>query len=286
VRGRNEWTKTRRNAEFLTKREFRPTGTSRRYQAINQAINTGEEMMKKRMTGILKITGSLAVAGGMIVMAAMPAVAAAPNEAYAAGATGPISALPIGLATFPGTSPVTVLHANILGLLTTGVATDTAGPTSASSTVADVSATLTSLATLAATTVSSSCTFNTATGLVSGDATLTDGTVTVDHLPVTHLAAHPARNTTVSIPGVATITLNKHSTASDGTLTVTAIYVSLLGSTQTLSLGVSVCNAADLSPVPMLPSKVMPFALGGLGVLLIAGVSYGVTRRNRFAPAA
>ena len=47
-----------------------------------------------------------------------------------------------------------------------------------------------------------------------------------------HLAAHPARNTTVSVPGVATIVLNKHSTASDGTLTVTAIYVSLLGSTR------------------------------------------------------
>jgi hypothetical protein len=243
-------------------------------------------MMKRGMTGILKITGSLAVAGGMIVMAAMPAVAAAPNEAYAAGATGLISASPIGLATFPGTSPVTVAHANIAGLLTTGIATDTAGPTSASSTVADVSAILTTVATLAATTVSSSCTFNTTTGAVSGTATLADGTVTVAKLPVIHLVAHPARNTTVSVPGIATITLNKHSTATDGTLTVTAIYVSLLGSTQTLSLGVSVCNAADLTPVPMMPSKAMPFALGGLGVLLIAGVSYGVARRNRFAPAA
>ena len=31
----------------------------------------------------------------------------------------------------------------------------------------------------------------------------------------------PARNTTVSVPDVARIVLNKHSTASDGTLTVT-----------------------------------------------------------------
>jgi hypothetical protein len=243
--------------------------------------------MKMGKTGILKITGSLAVAGGMIMMAAMPALAASPNEGYAAAATGPISASPLGLAAYPtGTSPVTVAHANILHLLTTGIATDKAGPTTASSTVADVSATLTSVATLAATTVSSSCTFNTSTGAVSGTATLADGTVTVARLPVIHLAAHPARNTTVSVPGVATIVLNKHSTASDGTLTVTAIYVSLLGSTQTLSLGVSVCNAANLAPVPVLPSKAMPFALGGLGVLLIAGVSYRVARRNRFAPAA
>ncbi len=53
---------------------------------------------------------------------------------------------------------------------------------------------------------------------------------------------------------------------------MTAIFVSLLGSTQTLSLGVSVCNTADLAPVPMVPGKALPFALGGLGVLLIGGV--------------
>ena len=67
---------------------------------------------------------------------------------------------------------------------------------------------------------------------------------------------------------------------------MTAIYVSLLGSAQTLDLDVSACNAADLAPVPVLPSKAVPFALGGLGVLLIAGASYRVARRNRFAPAA
>jgi hypothetical protein len=242
--------------------------------------------MKMGKTGILKITGSLAVAGGMIVLAAMPAAAAAPNEGYAASATGPITASPLGLATYPGSSPVTVAHANIAGLLTTGVATGMAGPTSASSTVASVSATLSRLASLGARAVSSSCTFNTMTGAVSGTASLTAAAVHVLGIPAITLAAHPARNTTVSVPGVATLTLNKHSTATDGTLTVTAIYVSLLGSTQTLSLGVSVCNAADLAPVPMVPSKAMPFALGGLGVLLIAGVSYGVARRNRFAPAA
>jgi hypothetical protein len=33
----------------------------------------------------------------------------------------------------------------------------------------------------------------------------------------------------VSVPGIATITLNKHTTAADGTLTVTAFYISLLG---------------------------------------------------------
>jgi hypothetical protein len=156
--------------------------------------------MKMGKAGILKITGSLAVAGGMIMMAAMPAVAASPNEGYAASATGPIGASPIGLATFPGSSPVTVAHANIAGLLTTGVATGTAGPTSASSTVASVSATLSRLASLGARAVSSSCTFNTTTGAVSGTASLTAAAVHVLGIPAITLAAHPARNTTVPSP--------------------------------------------------------------------------------------
>jgi hypothetical protein len=242
--------------------------------------------MKRGMTGIVKIAGSLAMAGGLIAMAAMPASAASPNRSYGAAATGLISASPIGEATYPGTSPVTVANANIAGLLTTGVVTDAAGPTSGSSTVASVSATLSALATLGATAVTSSCTFDTTTGTVSGTAGITDGAVHVLGLPVITLSASPAKNTSVSVPGVATITLNKQTTAGDGTLTVTAIYVSLLGSTQTLSLGVSVCNAANLAPVPMVPSKAMPFALGGLGVLLIGGVAYRTTRRGRFTTAA
>lgn len=242
--------------------------------------------MKRGMTGIVKIAGSLAMAGGLIAMAAMPAAAASPNRAYGAGATGLISASPIGLATYPGTSPVTVANANIAGLLTTGVVTDTAGPTSGSSTVANITARLSALATLGATAVSSSCTFNTTTGKVSGTASITGGAVHILGLPVINLTATPAKNTGVSVPGVATLTLNKQTTAGDGTLTVTAIYVSLLGSTQTLSLGVSVCNAANLAPVPIVPTKALPFALGGLGVLLIGGVAYRASRRGRFTTAA
>lgn len=242
--------------------------------------------MKRGMTGIARITGSLAVAGGMIIMAAMPAAAAAPNRAYGAAATGPITVSPIAEATYPGTSPVTVANASIAGLLTTGVITDTAGPTSASSTVATIAATLSALASLDATAVSSSCTFNTTTGTVSGTASITNGVVHVLGLPAITLAASPGKNTSVSVPGIATITLNRQRTAPDGTLTVTAIYVSLLGSTQTLSIGVSVCNAADLAPVPILPGKTLPLGLGGLGVLVICAVAYRVTRRGRFAPAA
>jgi hypothetical protein len=104
--------------------------------------------------------------------------------------------------------------------------------------------------------------------------------------PTITLAANPAKNTTISVAGVATLILNKQTKAADGTLTVTAIFVRLLGSTQTLSIGASVCNAANLAPVPMVPGKALPFALGGLGVLLIGGVAYRATRRGRFTTAA
>lgn len=83
------------------------------------------------------------------------------------------------------------------------------------------------------------------------------------------------------MPGIASITLNKQTIAADGTVTVDAIDVSLIGSTQTIDLGVSVCNAADLSPVPILPSKALPAALGGFSLLFVGGLGYQLSRRRR-----
>jgi hypothetical protein len=240
--------------------------------------------MKVTMHGIGKAAGALALAGSVLVATALPAAAASPNRAYGAAATGLISAAPIGEATFPGTSPVTLANANIPGLLTTGIVHDTAGPTSASSTVANPLAGLAKLVSLTATVVTSSCRFNTNTGVVTGTAAIGNGKVT-GVLPIT-LASNPAPNTTVSVPGIATITLNRQTTALDGTLTVQAIYVSLLGSTQTLSIGVSVCNAANLAPVPILPGRSAQIVLGALVLLALAGLGYQVSTRRRRTAAA
>src|SRR5260370_10691828 len=95
----------------------------------------GGKSMRFTMHAIGKAAGALALAGSVLVATALPAAAASPNRAYAASAGGLISVAPIGEATFPGTSPVTLAHANIAGLLTTGIVTDTARPTSPSSTV-------------------------------------------------------------------------------------------------------------------------------------------------------
>jgi hypothetical protein len=116
------------------------------------------------------------------------------------------------------------------------------------------------------------------TGVVSGTTAITNGRVTVGGTPTSVLAANPFPNTTITMPGIATVILNRQTQAGDGTLTVTAIYVSLLGSTQTLSIGTSLCNAANLVPVPILPGKSLEITLGGLG--------YRASRRRKLGNAA
>ena len=105
--------------------------------------------MRRTMRGAVRLASSLAVAGGLLVAAtgllvaaALPAAAASPNSSSAAQATGAISAGPLGQATFPGTSPVTVAHANIAGLLTTGASYRQVGGDERSASVDSISAIL------------------------------------------------------------------------------------------------------------------------------------------------
>jgi hypothetical protein len=240
--------------------------------------------VSKAIRALVWAAGTVTAAGGLILSAALPAAAASPNRAYAASASGVVSISPLGEATFPGTSPVSIANANIAGLLTTGVATATAGPASASETINNIGATLSALAGLTATSVTSSCSLNTNTGVVSGTATITNGAVATRLRTIT-LAANPSVNQTVRVLGIARITLNRQTTAADGTLTVTAIFISLLGSTQTLSIGTSVCNAASLAPVPVLPGMALPLTMGGLA-LAAAVVTVRTLRRRRRLPVA
>jgi len=231
------------------------------------------------MSSRASYAGTLALAGALSVMAISPALAASPNESLAAVATGPISAPPAGVASFPGETPVTLTDADITGLLTTGGVTDTADAVAASSTVKRATASLTALITLSAASVSSSCGFDANTDAVTGSTMITGGAL---DLPKSALALGPtpAPNTTVAGLGdAATVTLNAQSTASDGRLTVTAIQISIPGSAQTLSLGVSTCNTAQLEPVPFLPGKSAMAALA-VAALALAGAALGV-RRHR-----
>ena len=239
-----------------------------------------------KVNGFVKAAASASLVAGAILATAGPAAAASPNSADGAAATGLITLNPVAPATFPGTSPNTVATLNVANLITTGVITDTADATSADSTIANPAITLSALATVRARTIESSCTFDTNTDAVTGTTTLANARVAILGAANIALDADPAPNTTVTVPGVATITLNRQTTAADGTLTVDAIYVDLLGSTQTITVGTSVCNAASLAPVPVLPGMAMPIGLGALGLLGLGGVGFVVSRRRRAAATA
>ena len=240
--------------------------------------------MNGKINGIVKAAASISLAGGILAAAAGPAAAASPNSADGVQATGLINISPVAQATYPGTSPVTLAHIN-LGLLTTDVVTDTADATSASSTIADPVVRLGALAHVSATAVTSSCSFDPNSDTVSGTSGIVNGDVHLLGLPV-HLAANAAPNTMVTVPGIATITINRQTTAGDGTLTVDAVFIQLLRSTQTITLGTSVCNAASLAPVPVLPGLALPIGLGALVVLALGGFGYQFSRRRRAAAAA
>ena len=178
---------------------------------------------------------------------------------------------------------------SIANLLTAGVITDTATATGASTSVANVGVTLAaatlvlSAVSLTADLVTSLCTFDANTGKVSGTASITNGTVSGGGLSLINLAASPAPNTTVTVPLIATLTLNRQTTAPDGTLTVDAIYVSLLNSTQTLTIGTSVCNTANLAGVLALPGMATPIGATLAGLVSFGGIGYFLNRRRRVA---
>jgi hypothetical protein len=235
-----------------------------------------------KVNRLAKVAASASLVAGAILATAGPAAAAGPNASDGAAATGLISIDPVAQAT-TGNSPVTVATVNVAGLLTTGIITDKANRVSASSDIANVAATLATGTGLTADAVSSSCTFDPNSGTVTGTSGITNGAVSLVGLPAITLDANAAPNTTVNVPGVATITLNRQTTAADGTLTVDAIYVNLLNGTQTLTIGTSTCNAARVAPVPVLPGMALPIGLGALGVLGLGGVGFVVARRRRVA---
>src|ERR1700761_2584492 len=225
-----------------------------------------------KVNGLVKAAASVSLVAGAIMATAGPAAAAGP------AATGAVTIDPVAQAT-TGNSPVTVADIDVAGLLTTGVITDRANRTTASSTIADVAATLVTGTALNATAVTSSCAFDADTGAVTGTSSITGGNVTVAGVPLLTLAANAGPNTTVDVPGVATITLNRQTTdPTDGTLTVDAIYVNLLSGTQTLTIGTSTCNAARVAPVPVLPGMALPIGLGALGVFGLGGLGFVMTR--------
>lgn len=242
--------------------------------------------MSRMLSRAMRAAGcAAALAGpvaGTVVAGTAPAAASTPmNESYAVYATGRMSTQPVGQASYSGGSPVILPNADAAGLLGTGLITDAAGPASASSRIPGLTVTLPGRAAVRAQLASSSCQFDSQARQASGSSRIDQGRITqAGHRPIT-LPARAAPNTRIVVPDVAVIMLNHQFTGAQGTLTVQAMRIRLLDHHQKLILATSVCAAANLTPAPAPGGPALGLILGGLGLLLLGGVAYLLSRRSR-----
>jgi hypothetical protein len=239
--------------------------------------------MNRMIRGAARLSGPLALAAALLAATAPPAAASAPvNQSYALNAVGHFSAQMVGQATYSGGSPVILPNADTAGILHTGIITDSAGAVSASSRIPALSVVLPAHGSLRAAAVSSSCSFNRKTGVVTGQGRVTGGRVTRPGGRPVILPARAAPNTRIVIPGLAVIILNRQYTGPAGTLTAEALRVRMLrGHRQKLVFATSVCVKADMAATPPVNDRTMRLTLGGLGLLVLAGIAYQLTRRRR-----
>jgi hypothetical protein len=239
--------------------------------------------MNRMIRGAAGLSGPLVLAAALVAATAPPAAASAPvNQSYALNAVGHFSAQTIGQATYSGGSPVILPNADNAGILHTGIITDSAGAVSASSQIPALSVVLPGHGSLRAAAVSSSCSFNRKTGVVTGEGHVTGGRVTRPGGRPVILPAGAAPNTRIVLPGLAVIILNRQYTGPAGTLTAEALRVRMLrGHRQKLVFATSVCVKADMAAAPPVSGRTMRLVLGGLGLLLLGGIAYQLSRRRR-----
>ena len=78
------------------------------------------------------------------------------------------------------------------------------------------------------------------------------------------------------------IILNRQYTGPAGTLTAEALRVRMLrGHRQRLVFATSVCVKADMAAAPPVNNRTLRLTLGGVGLLVLGGIAYQLTRRRR-----
>ena len=212
-----------------------------------------------------------------IGLAAPASAAAGDTSSYGVKCVGIVTCGPFAQSAYPaGPATNSLANVNVAGLITTGVINTAANSSGASASVADVNAPLTQTSTLTAQLVSSQCSVNQNTGQVSGSSTITKGKISLlGSQPIT-LDTNPAPNTTVvGLTGIATVILNRQTTANDGTLTVDAIYIQLLNG-QEITIASSSCSPTS-NQVPMASGNGLVLGGGLLGMLVLG---YAVRRRS------
>jgi hypothetical protein len=164
----------------------------------------------------------------------------------------------------------------------TGIVTDAAGAVSASSRIPALAVVLPGHGSLRAAVVSSACSFSRKTGVVTGSSSITGGQITSPGGKTIALPAHPAPNTQVVVPDLAKIILNRQYTGPRGTLTAEALWIRIrLPHRQKLVFATSVCLRADLAATPPVNGSTIRLTLGVLGLLVLGGIAYALTRRRR-----
>ncbi len=217
----------------------------------------------------------LVMAGVALIGLASPASASTGRHNTSTGIVGAgvLTFGPFSASNFPdGPQSNSTLSASVAGLLSSGAINTKAGPTTASASVVGLSVTLSPLATLAATAVSSKCSYDSTTMTLTGSSSIAGGTITVAGLPTIQLATSPAKNTQIKVKApitgatIASVVLNRQTTNPDGSLTVDAIFVTLLNG-QTIAVASSTCQAAVLAIPVIAPA----FALG-TGAVAVVGL--------------
>lgn len=231
----------------------------------------------KRGSRLAAVAGLAAVA--VVALASPAAASPGNNQAFGIRASGLIDAGPFAQANFPsGPFNSTLVSASIPGLASSGTINANASATTADASVENLAVTLTPLASLTATAVSSECSYNPDTAALTGSSSIAGGTITIlAGVPIT-LATAPAANTNVvAIPGVAQIVLNRQVIAADGTLTVDAIFIELLDGQQII-IATSHCHPEVLA-VPV----IAPEFAAGAGVLGLLALGFVLYRRRQTA---
>jgi hypothetical protein len=235
------------------------------------------------------------VALGGLLCTAMPAHAALTSPqanafVVSADAIGNLVAVPpTPTSTYPSGGTNTVVGLSVGPLATNATLTAkttgdmSTGASSASATVENLSVNLGGLATVSLTAINSTCTATAPPAAATGSGTIASGKVTLAGLgllPIT-LKANAAPNTTVAVPGIASIVLNEQSTDANGVLTVNAVHIKLLGgAAANVIIGHAQCGGApatNTNPTPMISAPVA----AGAGATAVVGGVVMLRRRNR-----
>ncbi len=225
-------------------------------------MNSNFSRRKARLTIVVGLAAAVAVGFATPAFAASGSTSSFSLKTGGLVTVGPLSASSCN----PGTcTPDSLASASVPGVLSFGVLDTTATATGASASVADLSV----LAGINATVISSQCSINPTTGGVSGSASLVNATVTTPLGGPISIVSNPAPNTSVVVlnPSIASIVLNRQTTAADGTLTVDAVYISLLN-LQTITISSSSC-APRTAGVPMASGNGLLLGGGLLGMMVL-----------------